>query len=103
MENQEKIEEMKILDQKLHNLLLQKQNFQMELSETQAALAEVEKSGEEVFKIVGQLMIKTEKGKIKGELSDREKMLDLRIKTFEKQENIMVENLEKLRQEIMKK
>ena len=62
MEEQNKnIEEMQILEQKLQNLFLQKQSFQMELSETQTALKEIENSGDDIFKVVGQLMIKTEK------------------------------------------
>ena len=68
-----KIQEMQILEQNLQSLLLQKQAFQMELSETQSALKEIENSGEEVFKIIGQLMIKTDKSKIKQELLNKEK------------------------------
>ena len=52
MENSDsKIQEIQFLEQNLQNLLMQKQAFQMELSETQAALKELENSGEEVFKI----------------------------------------------------
>ena len=39
----------------------------MELSETRSALNEIENAGDEVFKIIGQLMLKTEKSKIKPE------------------------------------
>jgi len=41
------IQEIHLLEQTLQNLLLQKQAFQMELSETEAALEEIEKSGDE--------------------------------------------------------
>ncbi|MBA7675374.1 hypothetical protein ES703_83607 [subsurface metagenome] len=97
-----KIQEMQILEQSLQNLLLQKQAFQMELSETQSALKEIEDSGEEVFKIIGQLMIKTDKSKIKQELLNKEKILNLRTKTIEKQETSLTEQLDKLREEVMK-
>lgn len=97
-----KIQEMQILEQNLQNLLLQKQAFQMELSETQSALKEIENSGEEVFKIIGQLMIKTDKSKIKQELLNKEKILNLRTKTIEKQETSLTEQLDKLREEVMK-
>ncbi|MAG78916.1 prefoldin subunit beta [Candidatus Pacearchaeota archaeon] len=103
MENQDKkIQEMQMLEQNLQNLLLQKQAFQMELSETQAALKELEGSKDDVFKIVGQLMIKTDKSKAKKELFDKEKILDLRMKTIEKQENNLTKQLEVLREEFMK-
>ncbi len=103
MENKDKkIQEMQILEQNLQNLLLQKQAFQMELSETQSALKEIENSGEEVFKIIGQLMIKTDKSKIKQELSNKEKILNLRTKAIEKQENSLTEQSDKLREEVIK-
>jgi len=81
---------------------MQKQAFQMELSETQSALKEVEKSGDEVFKIIGQLMIKTDRKKIKEELTNKDKLLSLRVKTIEKQESSLREQLDKLHEEVMK-
>ena len=102
MTSDRKIQEMQILEQNLQNLLLQKQAFQMELSETQSALKEIENSGDEIFKIVGQLMIKTDKPKIKQELSDKEKILELRIKAIEKQETSFMEQLDSMREEVMK-
>lgn len=103
MENQnEKIQEIQFLEQNLQNFLLQKQSFQMELSETKSALKEIEGSGDKVFKIIGQLMIQTDKEKMKKELKDKEKFLDLRLKTIEKQENSLTNQLEKLRDEILK-
>lgn len=102
MTDNKKLQEMQILEQNLQNLLLQKQAFQMELSETTTALKEIEKSSDEVFKIIGQLMIKTEKKKVKDELLNKEKILDLRIKSFEKQEDYLSAQLDKLREEVMK-
>ena len=97
--NEEKIQEFHILEQNLQNLLLQKQAFQMELSETLTAKKEIEKS-EEVFKIVGQLMIKSHPSEMKKELSDKENLLKIRLKSIEKQENFITEKLEQLRKEI---
>ena len=100
---QEKIQEMQILEQRLQNTILQKQAFQMESAETTSALEELEKSGDEVFKIIGQLMIKTEKPKIKEELLNKQKILELRIKSFEKQENSLTLELQKIQEEIKEK
>lgn len=103
MENiDNKIQELQMLEQNLQNLILQKQAFQMESSETASALNELKNSGDEVFKIIGQLMIKTDKPKIKEELSNKEKILDLRIKSIEKQEGILIEQRNKIREEVMK-
>jgi prefoldin beta subunit len=102
MTEEQKIQEMQMLEQNLQNLLLQKQAFQMELSETESALNAINGSGDEVFKIIGQLMIKTEKSTIKEELENKKKILELRTKTIEKQESSLTEQLGKLREEVMK-
>ncbi len=97
MENKdEKIQEMQILDQNLQNLILQRQAFEMELSETEAAAREIEKSNE-VFKLIGELMIKKDKEKVKEELSTKEKILSMRIKSIEKQEDSFTNKLSELR------
>ena len=100
-EDNKKIQEIQILEQNLQNLMMQKQSFQFELSESQAALKEIENSGDEVFKIIGQLMIKSDKNKIKEELLNKEKLIELRVNSIEKQENSLSENLEKLRDEVI--
>jgi prefoldin beta subunit len=100
--NEQTIQEIQILEQKLQNTILQKQTFQMELAETDSALDELEKAGDEVFKIIGQLMIKSDKSKIKEELLNKQKILNLRINSFEKQEKSFSEQLEKFREEIEK-
>jgi prefoldin beta subunit len=96
--NENQIQEMQILEQRLQNSIFQKQAFQMELAETDSAILELEKAGDEVFKIIGQLMVKFEKSKMKDELHDKKKILDLRIKSLEKQESSLSEQVEKLRE-----
>jgi len=99
----EKIQEIQILEQNLHNLLLQKQAFQMELNETENALSEIEKTKEDVFKIISNLMIKTDKSKLKEELNRKKDLLNLRLKSIDSQENEFSSQLEDLRKEVMKK
>jgi prefoldin beta subunit len=102
MENKnEDLQEMQMLDQNLHNILLQKQAFQMELSETKSALVEIEKSNE-IFKLVGELMIKTGKEKVREELLSKEKILNMRVKSIEKQEDSLAKRLEELRNKFSK-
>ena len=72
----------------------------MEVSETKAALKELGNSGDETFKIVGQLMLRTDKEKIKKELLDKEKILDNRIEGIEKQEKELMEKLDNLKKEV---
>ena len=102
MENKNKndnIQEMQILEQNLHNILLQKQAFQMELSETTSALKEIEKS-DEIYRLIGELMLKTDKIKAKDDLLTKEKILSMRIKSIEKQEDALSKRLEELRNKI---
>ena len=102
MNNEDKIQQIQFMEQNIQNLFMQKQAFQMELSESQSAIKEIENSDEEIFKIIGQLMIKTDKQKTKEELSNKEKILKLRIKTIEKQEDSLTEKMENLRKEVIK-
>ena len=102
MENQEKkIQNMQFLEQNLQNILMQKQAFQLELSETTSALKEIEKSKDCVYKIIGQLMIKKDAKEIKEELINKEKLLRIRLKNLEKQEKIFADKSDKLKEEIM--
>jgi len=98
----EKIQEIQILEQNLHNLSFQKQTFQLELSETMETISSLDSSGEEVFKIVGQLMIKTDKKKAQEDLLNKKKLLELRIKSIEKEEDFLIKKVNPLRQELIK-
>ncbi len=100
-QNNQKIQELQVAEQSLQNVLMQKQAFQMELSETKSALEELKEAGDEVFKIVGQLMVKSDKSKITEELRNKEKLLSLRIQSFEKQENSLIEKIDSLRDEVL--
>jgi prefoldin beta subunit len=100
--SENKIQEMQIVEHNLHNLLLQKQAFQMELSETESAMEELKKSKDEVYKIVGQLMLRSEKSKLNDELENKKKIIDLRLKSLDKQEKIFAEKLDKLKKDFVK-
>jgi len=97
----QKMQEMQFLEQNLQNLLMQKQAFQLEISETESALKELETAGDEVFKIIGQLMIKSDKKKMTEELQSRKKLLGIRLSSFERQEKTMSEQYTKLRKEFL--
>ena len=96
------IQEIQFLEQGLQNILFQKQAFQMELSETQEALKELENSKGEVFKVIGQIMIKSEKSKMKEEMLNKAKISELRIKNLEKQEVSLSDRIEKIRNDGLK-
>jgi len=82
---------------------MQKQAFQMELNETDKALEEVDKSEGDIFKIVGQVIIKTNKEKINEDLKKKKELLALRLESIEKQEKELTTQLEDLRKDVMAK
>ena len=84
-ENQQKIQKLQLLEQNLQNFSMQKQQFQSQMIEVDSAFKELENANE-AYKIVGNIMISSDKEKLKEELKDKKERLELRIKTIEKQE-----------------
>jgi prefoldin beta subunit len=97
-----KLQEIQILEHNLQNILYQKQAFQMELSELESGLNELKNSGDEVFKIIGQLMIKSNKENIEKELKEKKEILETRLKSLETQEEKFSSSLSQLREEVLK-
>jgi len=102
-ETQQKIKELQIIEQSFQQILMQKQAFQMELSETENALSEIAKADDDVFKIVGNIMIKTDKTKTQEELKKKQELLALRLKSIDSQEGDLTKQVEEIRAEVMKK
>jgi len=102
-ETQEKIQQLQIFEQNLQNFLLQKQAFHMELSETENSLKEIENTKDDVYKLVGQVMIKASRQELEKDFKQKIDLLNLRMKSIDKQENRLKEEIEKLREEVMKR
>ena len=100
-ERDKKIQEMQILEQSMQQIMMQKQAFQMEISETQAALKELDNSGDEAYKVIGQLMLRSDKKEIKKELDNKYKLLKKRADTLDKQEEEFSKKLEEIRDEVL--
>jgi len=101
-ETQKKIQELQILEQNLQNLMIQKQAFQLELNETVNSLEEVNKTEDEVYKVLGSVMLKVNKEEILKELGEKKKILELRVNTIEKQEKLLESNARALQEEAKK-
>lgn len=98
--DQEKIQQLQMLEQSMTQLLMQKQQFQMQLMEVESALKEIQTS-EKNYKIVGNIMVSASKDELKKELDEKKEMLDLRINSIEKQEKDQKEKAEELQKEVM--
>jgi len=102
-ETQQKIQELQGFEQTMQQLLMQKQAFQMESTETENALGEVSKSKDDIFKMTGNIMVKVEKKTVEEDLKKKQELLTLRLKSIEKQESELTKEVEKIREEVMKK
>jgi prefoldin beta subunit len=101
-DNLRKLQELQILEQNLQNLIIQKQAFQFEENEIISASEEMKTSGDDVYKIVGQVMIKSNKQDLEKELKSKRELIQLRLKNMEKQENLLREKAMKLKEEVLK-
>ncbi len=101
-ETEQKIGQLQMFEQSLQSFLGQKQQFQVQLVEVESALNELN-STEKAYKIVGNIMVESDKGELKADLSSKKEMLELRIKTMDRQEAQVREKASKLQSEILKK
>ena len=101
-ETEQKISQLQLSEQSLQNLLVQKQQFQLQLAEIDSASKELETT-EKAYKIVGNIMASAKKEDLKKDLSEKKDIIKLRIKNIEKQEGQIKEKSSALQEEILKK
>ena len=101
-ETEEQIEQLHLIEQNIQNISLQKQNFQAQLLEIENSLEELKKSKEKVYKIVGSIMVLSDKNDVEKYLNSKKEIIDLRIKNLEKQEDKFKEKINQIQQEVLK-
>ena len=72
------IEDLQLMEQASQNITLQKQLFQIELAETDNALENLKDAKGDVFKIVGNLMFKSDKNTLQKDLERKKQLLELK-------------------------
>ncbi|MFC1742040.1 prefoldin subunit beta [Nanoarchaeota archaeon] len=100
-ELQEKINKLSSMEQSLQSFLAQKQTFQTQLLEITSALEELEKATT-AYKIVGNVMVNADKDQLTKELKQKREMVELRVKSIEKQEEKTREKTSELQEQVMK-
>lgn len=100
-DTQQKISQLQLYEQSLNNLLVQKQQFQQQFVEINSALEEL-KNTDKAYKIIGNIMVASEKSVLQKDLNERKEMTELRIKSFEKQEHKIKEKASEIQAEVMK-
>ena len=85
---QERLLRLQQVQQGLQSVLGQKQQLELELMETEQALSELTKMDEKaiIYKSIGSLLVKAEKGNVTTELTERKELLNTRIGVLGKQE-----------------
>ena len=100
-EMQEKIGQIQLIQQNLENFSRQRQQFQMQQTEIETALAEMENSNQS-YKILGNIMVLVDKNKLRKDLEEKKEMLMIRIGSIEKQEEKMKNKAEEIQKDVMK-
>lgn len=91
--------QMQLIQQNLQNILMQKQQFQMQLNEFTSALSEL-KTTEKAYRIVGNLMVASQKEDLEKELKNKVQTIELRLKTLEAQEDKFRQRLSELQKNV---
>ena len=100
-ELEEKIARLQMIEQNIQAFSSQRQSFQMQISEIDHALKHIESTKEKPFKIIGNLMIASDAGELKIELMSLKEVVELRIKSLEKQESQLREKADSLQNEVV--
>ncbi len=101
-EASEKIQELQLLERNLQIFISQRQSIQIELNEANNALNELETVKGDVYRILSGIMIRSSKNDAIKELTEKKRILDMRIDSINKQEKILEEKASKLREEVAK-
>jgi len=101
-ETKENMQKLHMLEHNLSNLLAQKQAFELELNETLNALEEIQKTTGDVYKVVGGIMLKTDKKQAIDDLQEKKKVGEMRLKALETQEKALETRANELKEETQK-
>jgi prefoldin beta subunit len=98
----EQISRLQQLQQNLQAIMMQKQQIELEIVETERALEELNKitTSDSIYKAAGPLLIKSEKDTIEKELSEKKELANTRVMVLGKQESRVKENLKEVENKI---
>jgi len=99
---QERLMRLQQLQQTLQTVLQQKQQVDMEASEIDQTLTELQKTADEaiIYKQAGSLLIKTDKAKVVADLNERKDLLTTRQTVMARQEERMRTQLKDLQNQL---
>ena len=98
----EQIYRLQQLQQNLQAIMMQKQQIELEIVETERALEELSKTttSDSIYKAAGPLLIKSEKDVIEKDLTEKKELANTRVMVLGKQELRVKENLKEVENKI---
>lgn len=101
---QERLLRLQQLQQTLQTILAQKQQVELELTEIEQALSELQKIADDttIYKAIGSLLVKAEKPKVTTDLTERKELLNVRVQVLGKQEERLRGQLKDLQTKLQK-
>lgn len=102
---QEQLARLQQLQQTFQAVSSQKQQLEIEVVETDRAVAELDKMGEQgiVYKSVGSLLLRSEKQTLLTELKERKELLGTRITVLGRQEDRTKEKIKELQEKLQER
>ena len=98
----EQVARLQQLQQNLQAIMMQKQQVELEVVETDRALEEIKKTGTEetVYKSAGPLLIKSKREDVIKELEEKKELSNTRVMVLSKQETRVKDNLKEVENNI---
>jgi prefoldin beta subunit len=98
----EQISRLQQLQQNLQAIMMQKQQIELEIVETERALEELSKTttSDSIYKAAGPLLIKSDKDTIEKDLTEKKELANTRVMVLGKQELRVKENLKEVENKI---
>jgi len=102
---QEDLARLQQLQQTLQAVVAQKQQLEIEMSETDRAMSELEKVTSEnpVYKSVGSILVRAEKDALLSELKEKKELLNTRVTVLGRQEERTRERIKDLQQKLQER
>jgi len=101
---QERLLRLQQLQQTLQTVLAQKQQVELEQTEIEQALSELQELADDtvIYKAIGSLLVKAEKRKVTVDLNERKELLNMRVRVLGKQEERLRGQLKDLQTKLQK-
>ena len=102
MQAQQLLEQAQMYQQQLQTLVTQKESLNMQQTEIQKALTELSNTKDDVYKVAGPVLIKSDVETLKKELTEKVDFISIRVKTLEKGEKRLKDQFEEISQKLSK-